>query len=87
MSRMKTPKGFYRTRKLRFKLHGWQKTGIQNKLEEMANCLGMRISRVNPRNTSALAFDGSGKVERNLKKDLAVFLNWQSLSRGFIRFV
>ncbi|MEM1505620.1 hypothetical protein RG959_19660 [Domibacillus sp. 8LH] len=40
----------------------------------MAHYLGMRLSRINPRNTSALAFDGSGKVERSPKKDLAVFL-------------
>ncbi|MCM3790123.1 RNA-guided endonuclease TnpB family protein [Domibacillus indicus] len=73
LSRMKIPKGFYGARKLRFKLHGWRKIGIQNKVEEMAHCLGMRISRINPRNTSALAFDGSGKVERNPKKDLATF--------------
>jgi putative transposase len=39
----------------------------------MAHYLGIRISRVNARNTSALAFDGSGKVERNNKKDLATF--------------
>ena len=39
----------------------------------MAHYVGMRISRVNARNTSALAYDGSGKVERNHKKDLATF--------------
>ncbi|MCM3791073.1 RNA-guided endonuclease TnpB family protein [Domibacillus indicus] len=73
LGRMKTPKGFYGARKFRFKLHGWGKIGIQNKVEEMAHCLGMRISRVNPRNTSALALDGSGNVERNPKKDFATF--------------
>lgn len=73
LDQMKTPKGFYGARKLRFKLHYWRKKGIQNKAEEMAHYLGMRISRVNARNTSALAFDGSGKVERNHKKDLATF--------------
>ena len=73
LGKMKTPKGFYGAKRLRFKLHGWRKTGIQNKVEEMAHYLGMRISRINPRNTSALAFDGSGKVERNHRKDLATF--------------
>jgi putative transposase len=73
LDQMKTPKGFYGARKLRFKLHYWRKKGIQNKVEEMAHYLGMRIFRVNARNTSALAFDGSGKVERNDKKDLATF--------------
>jgi hypothetical protein len=42
-------------------------------VEEMAHCFGTRISRINPRNTSDLAFDGSGKVGRNQKKDIAVF--------------
>lgn len=73
LDKMKTPKGFYGAKKLRFKLRYWRKKGIQNKVEEMAHYLGMRISRVNARNTSALAFDGSGKVERNYKKDLATF--------------
>jgi putative transposase len=70
---MKVPKGFWGAKKLRFKLRYWRKKGIQNKVEEMAHYLGMRISRINARNTSALAFDGSGKVERNHKKDLAWF--------------
>jgi putative transposase len=73
LDRMKIPKGFYGARRLRFKLHYWSKKGIQNKVQEMATYLGVRISRINPRNTSALAFDGSGKVKRNDKKDLCVF--------------
>src|SRR5690606_30298376 len=66
-------KGFWGAKKLRFKLRYWRKKGIQNKVEEMAHYAGMRISRINARNTSALAFDGSGKVKRNDKKDLAIF--------------
>lgn len=73
LGKIRTPKGFYGAKKLRFKLHNWRKTGIQNKVEEMAHYLGMRISRINPKYTSELAFDGSGKVERNNKKDLATF--------------
>ncbi len=73
LNKMRVPKGFWGAKKLRFKLRYWRKTAIQNKVKEMANYVGIRISRVNPRNTSALAFDGSGKVERNDKKDLAVF--------------
>ncbi len=73
LDKMKTPKGFYGAKKLRFKLRYWRKKGIQNKVEEMAHHQGMRISRINARNTSALAFDGSGKVQRKGKKDLAVF--------------
>ncbi len=33
----------------------------------------MRCSTVSPKNTSALAFDGSGKVKRNSKKDICIF--------------
>lgn len=73
LDQMKVPKRFYGAKKLRFKLHYWRKKGIQNKVEEMAHYLMMRVSRINPRNTSALAFDGSGTVERNPKKDLATF--------------
>ncbi|MBL5769400.1 transposase, partial [Bacillus sporothermodurans] len=60
LDQMKMPKGFWGAKKLRFKLRYWRKKGIQNKVEEMAHYLGMRISRINARNTSALAFDGSG---------------------------
>ncbi|PFJ29042.1 IS200/IS605 family element transposase accessory protein TnpB [Bacillus thuringiensis] len=73
LDKMKTPKGFWGAKKLRFKLRYWRKKGIQRKVEEMAHYLGIRISRINARNTSALAFDGSGMVERNDKKDLATF--------------
>lgn len=75
LNKMRVPKGFWGAKKLRFKLRYWRKTAIQNKVEEMAHYVGMRISRVNARNTSALAYDGSGKVERNKKKDLASFTN------------
>jgi len=73
LDKMKTPKGFYGAKRLRFKLHYWRKSAIQNKVEEMAHYKGMRISRVNARNTSALAFDGSGKVLRSDRKDIATF--------------
>lgn len=73
LDNMKIPKGFWGAKKLRFKLRYWRKKGIQNKVEEMAHYLGMRISRVNARHTSALAYDGSGKVKRNDKKDIATF--------------
>ena len=73
LDKMKIPKGFYGAKKLRFKLQYWGKKRIQNKVTEMAHYLGIRISRVNPRNTSRLAYDGSGEVERNAKKDLAKF--------------
>ncbi|MEQ6375418.1 hypothetical protein RZN25_01035 [Bacillaceae bacterium S4-13-56] len=66
LDKMKIPKSFWGAKKLRFKLRYWRKTAIQHKVEEMAHYAGIRISRVHPRNTSAL--NGSGKVERNNKK-------------------
>ena len=47
------------------KLHMWKKKDIQNITERLAHRNGMRISRVCARNTSALAFDGSGPVRRD----------------------
>ncbi|QQK77277.1 transposase [Salicibibacter cibarius] len=73
LDKMKTPKGFWGAKKLRFKLRYWRKKGIQNKVTEMAHYQGTRMSRVNARNTSKLAFDGFGEVERNWKKDIATF--------------
>lgn len=46
------------------KLSLWRKQGIQKLVEHRAHILGMRISRICAYNTSKLAFDGSGKVER-----------------------
>ena len=46
------------------KLALWRKQEIQKLVEHRAHILGMRISRICAWNTSKLAFDGSGKVER-----------------------
>ncbi|MBF0725115.1 transposase [Enterococcus gallinarum] len=73
LGQMRIPKGFYGARRLRFKLHYWRKTGIQNKVTEMAHYLGMRISRVLARGTSMYAYDGTGKVSRSNRKDLCEF--------------
>ncbi|MGN8981939.1 RNA-guided endonuclease TnpB family protein [Enterococcus villorum] len=73
LGQMRTPKGMYGAKKLRFKLHYWRKTAIQNKVEEMAHYLGMRISRVLARGTSMYAYDGTGKVTRSDRKDLCEF--------------
>jgi len=75
LDKMRMPKGYYGAKKLRFKLHYWAKKGIQNKVEEMAHYEGMRISRVNPRNTSKYAFDGSGEVKRSQRGDVVIFVN------------
>jgi len=46
------------------RLHLWRKREVQKVAESQAHLLGMRVSRVNAWNTSCLAFDGSGRVER-----------------------
>ncbi|MEG0385994.1 MAG: transposase, partial [Solibacillus sp.] len=75
LDQMRVPKGYYGAKRLRFKLHYWTKKGVQNKVEEMAHYEGMRISRINPKNTSKLAFDGSGEMKRTKRGDLASFSN------------
>ncbi|MBQ7557195.1 MAG: transposase [Lachnospiraceae bacterium] len=64
--------------KSRQKLHMWKKSSVQKITEHKAHRLGMRVSRVCAWNTSALAYDGSGKVERDAgNRSLAVFANWK----------
>lgn len=46
------------------RLHHWKAQSVQAMVEGKAHRLGMRISRVSARNTSRLAFDGSGEVKR-----------------------
>ena len=43
----------------------WRKREIQHRVEAMAQRLGIRVSYVNAKNTSDLAFDGSGTVVRD----------------------
>ena len=47
------------------KLHLWRKRDIQKLCEHQAHRKGIRISRVSARNTSRLAYDGSGAVVRD----------------------
>ena len=56
----------------------WKHQEIQQLVEYKAHRYGMRVSRVNARNTSRLAYDGSGKVKRgkaagNLPYDVCLF--------------
>ena len=60
--------------KSRQKLHMWKKRRVQAAAEHMAHREGIRISRVCAWNTSALAYDGTGKLERDGKNhSLATF--------------
>ena len=49
------------------KLALWKSNYVQAMVSDKAHRLGIRISRVNARNTSRLAFDGSGSVLRGRK--------------------
>lgn len=60
-------------KKLRSKSQYWTKIRIQEMVKNKAHSIGIRFSRVGVRNTSALAFDGSGYVRRNTKGDIATF--------------
>lgn len=55
----------YGAKKNRRKIHHWNKKTIIKKVCAKAHTVGIRYSVVNPRNTSALAFDGSGNVVRD----------------------
>lgn len=69
----KDRKGDKKKKKLRAKTQYWTKSRIQDMVKNKAHSMGIRFSRVNARNTSALAFDGSGYVRRNSKGDIATF--------------
>ena len=47
------------------RLHMWRKRDVQKRCTHLAHRKGIRVSRVCAWNTSAMAFDGSGKVERS----------------------
>lgn len=51
------------------KIHLWRKKGIANRLSQMAHIHGLRYSTVCAKNTSKLAFDGSGEVVRGKDAD------------------
>ena len=46
------------------KLTMWKHADIQNTVESLAHHYGIRVSHVNARGTSRLAYDGSGRVKR-----------------------
>jgi len=75
LGKMRLPKNSYGAKRLRAKLQYWAKLKMQDKVGEKAHSLGIRYSRVLARGTSLYAFDGSGKVERNNKRDIAIFTN------------
>ena len=62
-------------KRLRAKLKYWAKSKIQDKTILKARSFGIRFSRILANGTSMYAFDGSGKLQRNSKKDISIFVN------------
>ena len=54
-----------KNKRIRMRLQLWAKITIQQKVRERAQVYGIRFSRVSARNTSRLAYDGSGVVNRS----------------------
>jgi len=75
LGKIKLPKNSYGAKRLRAKLQYWAKLKIQYLVEQKAHSVGIRYSRVLARGTSMYAYDGSGLVERNSKRDIATFAN------------
>lgn len=75
LGKMRLPKNFFGAKRLRAKLQYWAKCKIQERIFQKAHSLGIRYSKVLARGTSMYAFDGSGKVQRTQKKDIAKFTN------------
>ena len=73
LGKMRLPKGLFGSKRLRAKLQYWAKIKIQHIVEQKAHSFGIRYSRVLARGTSMYAYDGSGLVKRNSKKDIATF--------------
>ncbi len=59
-------KGFNNKKKRSARIHHWCKHRIQGLASGLNYRSGIRTFYINPRNTSALAYDGSGKVERGM---------------------
>ena len=58
-------KGKIKGRTRRARLHLWRKKEVIRRTQELAHRFGMRYETVNPYNTSALAYDGSGRIKRD----------------------
>ena len=59
------PKGGKRKSNLKQRFHGWVKSAIADRLEQLGQEHGIKIVSVYARGTSSFAYDGSGKVKRD----------------------
>ena len=65
------------------KIHYWRKKAIIKKVSYKSHFYGMRYSTVTPRNTSRLAFDGSGYAERGDNIKLSFSRKKNIVARSF----
>lgn len=73
LGKLKISKDTSYPKRLKLKLQFWCKQKIQKKAKEKAHSKGIRFSRVTPKNTSKLAYDGTGEVTRSIRGDLCTF--------------
>ena len=59
------PKGGKRKSSLKQRFHGWVKSAIADRLEQLGQEYGIKIVSVYARGTSSFAYDGTGKVKRD----------------------
>lgn len=59
------PKGGKRKSSLKQRFHGWVKSAIADRLEQLGQEFGIKIVSVYARGTSSTAYDGTGKVKRD----------------------
>lgn len=59
------PKGGRRKSSLKQRFHGWVKSAIADRLEQLGQEHGIKIVSVYARGTSSTAYDGTGKVKRD----------------------
>jgi IS605 OrfB family transposase len=59
------PKGGKRKSSLKQRFHGWVKSAIADRLEQLGQEHGIKIVSVYARGTSSFAYDGTGKVTRD----------------------
>ena len=59
------PKGGKRSSSLKQRFHGWVKSAIADRLEQLGQEQNIKIVSVYARGTSSFAYDGTGKVKRD----------------------
>lgn len=86
LGKMRVPKGFYGAKRLRFKLQYWTKQFIYRKTLDKAHSLRLRVSRVSAKNTSRLAYNGSGFVSRGEIDPTKLYKNKPSKNYSICKF-